>query len=102
VGCWARDWVGRKTPAGPRTLTDTSVAPCNVHAPPANPHAPTPTPPPRSAMSGVAVSDALDLERTATEVAVAAARFAAAERRAAAAAGKPEDQAKLAAAEQAR
>jgi hypothetical protein len=53
-------------------------------------------------MSGVAVSDALDLERTATEVAVAAARFAAAERRAAAAAGKPEDQAKLAAAEQAR
>jgi hypothetical protein len=34
------------------------------------------------------MSDALDLERTATEVAVAAARFAAAERRMASAASK--------------
>jgi hypothetical protein len=45
------------------------------------------------------VNDALDLERTATEVAVAAARFAAAERQVQAAAS---DSGKLASAEQAR
>jgi hypothetical protein len=55
-----------------------------------------------STQRGVAVSDALDLERTATEVAVAAARFAAAERRVHSATGKKGDEAKLAAAEQAR
>ncbi|KIY98872.1 hypothetical protein MNEG_9089 [Monoraphidium neglectum] len=51
--------------------------------------------------SNAAMSDALDLERTATEVAVAAARFAAAERRMASAASK-EDDSKMAAAEKAR
>jgi len=48
----------------------------------------------------MAMSDALDLERTATEVAVAAARFAAAERNVNAV--QREDVSKLAAAEQAR
>lgn len=44
--------------------------------------------PRRSAAPDIAMSDALDLERTATEVAVAAARFAAAERRVQAAVAK--------------
>lgn len=66
--CTARHAPHSRSSAGLRPCARSNLSHCHLR------------PAYRSSDGGVAMSDALDLERTATEVAVAAARFAAAER----------------------